>query len=93
MHVRGCYRRTYSDLVPGVVPHVHDTFPVSRVQVGDGGIHLRGTVLVLTYGFGRGWEAEEACFQQFGRIVRRLWYGKMSVPVPKAPGQTSIDGF
>lgn len=32
-------------------------------------------------------------FSNFGCIIRRLWYGKTSVPVPKAPGQTSIDGF
>jgi len=32
-------------------------------------------------------------FSNFGRMIRRLWYGKTSVPVPKAHGQTSIDGF
>jgi len=32
-------------------------------------------------------------FSNFGRMIRRLWYGKTSVSVPKAPGQTSIDGF
>ncbi|HBI74532.1 MAG TPA: hypothetical protein DDY59_15340 [Lachnospiraceae bacterium] len=32
-------------------------------------------------------------FSTFGKTVRRLWYGKRSVPVPKAPGQILIDGF
>ena len=32
-------------------------------------------------------------FSNFGRIIRRLWYGKVSVPAPKAPGQTVLDGF
>jgi len=32
-------------------------------------------------------------FSNFGRIIRRLWYGKVSVPAPKAPGQTLLDGF
>jgi len=30
-------------------------------------------------------------FSNFGRIIRRLWGQKESVPVPKAPGQTLID--
>ena len=32
-------------------------------------------------------------FSNFGRIIRRLWYGKVSVPAPKAPGQAALDGF
>ena len=32
-------------------------------------------------------------FSNFGHIIRRLRYGNGSVPVPKAPGQTAIDGF
>lgn len=32
-------------------------------------------------------------FSNFGCIIRRLRIGNVSVPVPKAPGQTSIDVF
>jgi transposase len=32
-------------------------------------------------------------FSNFGHIIRRLRYGNGSVPVPKTPGQTAIDGF
>ena len=28
------------DIVPGIVLHVHDPFPVSSVQVQDGGIDI-----------------------------------------------------
>jgi transposase len=32
-------------------------------------------------------------FSNFGRMIRRLRHENGSVPVPKAPGQTAIDGF
>jgi transposase len=38
-------------------------------------------------------EQKRRVFSNFGHIIRRLWYGKGSVPVPKAPGQTMIDGY
>jgi len=37
-------------------------------------------------------EQKRRIFSNFGHIIRRLWYGKGSVPVPKAHGQTTIDG-
>ncbi|MCK9323615.1 MAG: transposase [Candidatus Methanomethylophilaceae archaeon] len=37
-------------------------------------------------------EQKRRVFSNFRRIVRRLWYGKAAVLVPKAPGQTTIDG-
>jgi len=37
-------------------------------------------------------EQKRRVFSNFRRIVRRLWYGKASFPMPKAPGQTTLDG-
>ena len=37
-------------------------------------------------------EQKRRVFSNFGRIIRCLWYGKASIPVPKASGQTTIDG-
>ena len=51
---------------------------------------LSSSSLTVLVGDGK---QKKRVFSNFGCIIRRLWYGKMSVPVPKAPGQTSIDGF
>ena len=37
--------------------------------------------------------AKRHIFSNFGRIIRRLWYGKAVIPAPEAPGQTVLDGF
>ncbi|MDI9491719.1 MAG: transposase, partial [Bacillota bacterium] len=38
-------------------------------------------------------KAKRQIFSNFGRIIRRLWYGKAVIPAPEAPGQTVLDGF
>lgn len=50
MHFRIYDQRAYPAVIPGIVLHVHDPFPPSRVQDQDGRIHIGGVVLVLTYG-------------------------------------------
>jgi len=46
----------------------------------------------LTVLVGNG-EERRRVFSNFGRIIRRLRHENGAVPVPKAPGQTPIDGF
>lgn len=93
MHVRGCRPRTYHDCFPSIVLYVDDTFSLSRIQVKNGRIHCLGTIVVLTYDLSENNGQKRHVFSNFGRIIRRLWYGKVSVPAPKAPGQTVLDGF
>ena len=52
------------DLFPGAFLYVDDPFSVSSVQVVDGGIHIRGADLVLTYGFHEEERGEEADMEQ-----------------------------
>ena len=72
MHIRGCRQGAHPDLFPCIVLHVDGPFPISRVQVEDSRIDIRGAVLVLTYGMVAGGEQKKRVFSNFGRIIRRL---------------------
>ncbi len=93
MYFGKCHKGAHPDIIPGIVLHVDDRFlyPEFRGKTAESiSEELSSfslTILVVDR------EQNGRVFSSFGRIIKRLWYGKASVPVPKAPGQTTINGY